>query len=218
MPRPSPRSVARSVREVCGGHVFDGHAERLEDRDRRPAPAGRRLSRRQLAQFAGECDPRRKRPHPSATADRRPLRARRRGVDEYARPRDERGVHLALVGAAGADGGDVRAVCHPRALQYGLARRRRHDNEIGAADGVLGRRDRRYRRGDPRCIVSANPRRAPRSGSTPGRHRASRTWLNARRWLRACTPDPRIASTLASSRARSRADTADTAAVRVSVM
>ena len=45
-----------------------------------------------------------------------------------------------------------------------------------------------------------------------------RTRRSASRWLRAWTPEPRMPSTAASGRASSRVATADTAAVRISVM
>ena len=48
--------------------------------------------------------------------------------------------------------------------------------------------------------------------------RNSRTSRSASRWLRACTPEPMIASTEALDLARCSVATAETAAVRISVM
>ena len=104
------------------------------------------------------------------------------------------------------------------ALQHRLARRGRQDDEVGAVDGVAHAGD-----GGNGCrdlAMHLLGERAPVGlARTPDPHIPQRAHVAERpRWLRACTPEPRIASTPASSRASRRAETADTAAVRASVM
>src|ERR1039457_4475407 len=92
-------------------------------------------------------------------------------------------------------------------------------------------------------VVASTTTSAPRTASAALRHTRTgaadsaancRTWsgvglqsrtsekerhsVNAARWLRACTPEPRMASTAASARTMYFAETAETAAVRISVM
>ena len=64
----------------------------------------------------------------------------------------------------------------------------------------------------------ANASQCARVGLQTRTSASAATCRSASRWLRACTPLPMIASVFASRRARSLADTADTAAVRASVM
>ena len=80
---------------------------------------------------------------------------------------------------------------------------------------------------EPRTASSAvgtalTPNSLAKAAALRGLHtrtsRIVRTRRSAARWLRACTPEPRMPSTEASGRARSRVATADTAAVRISVM
>ena len=99
MPRPRPRSVARSIGQVRGRDVFDRHPQRLEQRDLagRLSPGDR--ARRQLSQLARDV-----RRIDRAFANRQHQIARfgeraRPRVDEHARALDERRVHLALIRA-----------------------------------------------------------------------------------------------------------------------
>ena len=125
-------------------------------------------------------------------------------VDEHARARDERGRHLALVGRhaptaamcvpvsdvarrrppASATPSPARSMSAPR-----TASRSRCVSRAPAESGV-------------RLVSAANSSRCTALGLQTRTSLSVRTWRIASRWLRACTPEPMIASTRASGRAR----------------
>ena len=207
--------------EVRRGHVLDGHPQRLEDRDLvcaivRPAIRPAASSPISPAMWSARSPPRR-----SGSACRPPRRSApvRESTNTRARA-DQRGIHLPLIGPARADGADVRAGRDPLTLDDRLARRRDERDEIRAFHRLARRRrlDDRARRVAARLArrtsVAAAGIRAPDAhlAQRPDVRRAPRD---------GCAPARRIrcsASTPASGRASSRVETADTAAVRASVM
>ena len=119
-------------------------------------------------------------------------------VDEERSGGDGGAVELARRGDARADGVDVRAgTIH--------SRRSTGSREFVAVTMMSA----------PRTASSTLPSRPPQHRGCRGSVRTSGIALGA---TFACTPAPRIASTEASSRARSFVATAETAAVRIAVI
>ena len=145
----------------------------------------------------------------------------RRGprIDEQPRARDQRRRHLALIGTAGADRHDVRAAAQPR-----------RPRSTGVGDDVAS-----TTMSAPRTASSAESPASMRAGTRPLISSTNRSRLCALRRPDAHVPQRahlgvrlEVAARLHAAAddgerrgvgaARCRADTADTAAVRASVM
>ena len=128
--------------DVCGGHVLDAEAERLEERDLLPRPPSLGLTREHLADLGQDV-----RVVHGALRSReeevaRLAQHRLAPVDEEPRAHDRGRVQLAPRGHAGADRVDVRAVRDPGAEDHRLGRRRDRADDVGSFHGLAHRRRR----------------------------------------------------------------------------